>query len=330
MPLQLSCAFPPMPDTPAHIELAEQLGYHRAWVFDTPALQLDVWMTLALAASRTSRIGLGPGVLIPSLRHPMVTASAIAHLVELAPGRVEIGVGAGFTGRNALGQRGLRWASVESYIRTVQALLAGEVAEVEGAAVQMLHWPGQAPARPIDVPFRVAVIGPKGMATAQRLGAAIFTSRPVPGTDYGGFPGVTAMVSGAVLDPGEAPDSPRAVAAAGPGVALAYHLAFERRDGSVAQLPNGDRFTELVSAFPEGQRHLAVHRGHLSQLNDIDRAVLTPELLARSALLHTADQVPGWMAGYEAMGITELTYEPMGDIPEALERLARAAGLTGA
>jgi len=325
--MHLSCAFPPMPDTPAYIELAEELGYHRAWVFDTPALQLDVWMTLALAATRTSRIGLGPGVLIPSLRHPMVTASAIAHLVELAPGRVEIGVGAGFTGRNAMGQRGLKWADVEAYVRTVQGLLAGEVAEVDGAAAQMLHWPGQAPARPIDVPWRIAVIGPKGMAAAQRLGASIFTSRPSAGSNYEGYPGVTAMVSGAVLDPGEAIDSPRMLATAGPGVAIGYHLAFERRDGSVNQMPNGERFAELVAAEPEGRRHLAVHRGHLSQLNDIDRQVVGPEMLARSALAHPAADVPAWLDSYAAMGVTELAYEPMGDIPEALTRLARAAGL---
>ena len=96
--MRISVAFPPIPETPAHIELAEQLGYDTAWVYDTPALQLDVWMILALAAKRTDRIKLGPGVLIPSLRHPMVTASAIATLVDLVgEERVIIGAGTGFT-----------------------------------------------------------------------------------------------------------------------------------------------------------------------------------------------------------------------------------------
>lgn len=323
--MQLSCAFPPMPDTPAHIELAERLGYHRAWVFDTPALQLDVWMTLALAAERTSTIGLGPGVLIPSLRHPMVTAAAIAHLCDLAPGRVEIGVGAGFTGRNAMGQRGLRWADVEHYVHTVQQLLAGATVEIDGADAAMLHWPGQAPARPIDVGWRVAVAGPKGSAVAARLGASIFTSRPLPGSDYDGYPGVTAMVSGAVLEPGEAVDSARVMATAGPGVAIVYHLAHERRDGSVLDLPNGERFQELVDAIPEHERHLAVHRGHLSELNDVDRQALTPDALRRSPLLCPAEDIPAWIDGYAAMGVTELAYEPMGDIPDALERFAACA-----
>ena len=55
----------------------EQLGYHRAWLNDSPALYWDPWMTLALAAERTERIGLGVSVVVPSLRHVLVTASAL-------------------------------------------------------------------------------------------------------------------------------------------------------------------------------------------------------------------------------------------------------------
>jgi 5,10-methylenetetrahydromethanopterin reductase len=103
--VDISCAFPPVPETPEHIALAERLGFRRAWVYDTPALQLDVWMTLARAAERTRTIELGPGVLIPSLRHVLVTAAAVATLVNMAPGRVNLGIGSGFTGRLAMGQR---------------------------------------------------------------------------------------------------------------------------------------------------------------------------------------------------------------------------------
>jgi alkanesulfonate monooxygenase SsuD/methylene tetrahydromethanopterin reductase-like flavin-dependent oxidoreductase (luciferase family) len=44
---------------PTKIELAERLGYERAWVFDSPALFADPWMTLARAADRTTSIRLG-------------------------------------------------------------------------------------------------------------------------------------------------------------------------------------------------------------------------------------------------------------------------------
>src|SRR5579884_4283101 len=102
--MEISCAFATSLDTPDHIVLAEQLGYRRAWCYDSPALYPDVWVTLALAAERTSRIGLGPSVLIPSLRHVLTNASAIATLEHLAPGRVVVAIGSGFTGRRALGK----------------------------------------------------------------------------------------------------------------------------------------------------------------------------------------------------------------------------------
>lgn len=43
-----------------------------------------MWVTLARGADRCDTIGLGPGVLVPSLRHPMTNAAAIGTLVDLA------------------------------------------------------------------------------------------------------------------------------------------------------------------------------------------------------------------------------------------------------
>jgi 5,10-methylenetetrahydromethanopterin reductase len=61
------------------------LGYRRAWLYDSPALATDVWMVLSRCAQRTSRIGLGPGVLVPSLRHPMVNAYKDARRIRASP-----------------------------------------------------------------------------------------------------------------------------------------------------------------------------------------------------------------------------------------------------
>src|SRR6476646_6798259 len=108
--IDISCAFATSMATPDHVAVAEELGYARAWVYDSPALYPDVWMILGLAADRTERIGLGPGVLVPSLRHPIVNAAAIATLAEQAPGRVAVAIGSGFTGRMVLGQRPMKWA----------------------------------------------------------------------------------------------------------------------------------------------------------------------------------------------------------------------------
>jgi 5,10-methylenetetrahydromethanopterin reductase len=73
--LRLACAFNASLDSHEHAAVAEQLGYERAWFYDSPALYADVWVQLCRAAERTERIGLGPGVMIPTLRHPMAAAA---------------------------------------------------------------------------------------------------------------------------------------------------------------------------------------------------------------------------------------------------------------
>jgi 5,10-methylenetetrahydromethanopterin reductase len=93
--MKISAQFATSLHSAEHIATAEQLGYDRAWLFDTPHESPDVWMMLALAAERTTTIGLGPGVLVRTLRHPMVNASATAALVALAPGRVAVAFGTG-------------------------------------------------------------------------------------------------------------------------------------------------------------------------------------------------------------------------------------------
>ena len=180
--MDISCAFATSSSTPAHVELAESLGYRRAWLYDSPALHPDVWMILTRCAERTSRIGLGPGVLVPSLRHPMVNAAAIAELVGQAPGRVAVAVGSGFTGRYALGQRPLPWRQVADYVRCLKALLAGETVEWDGAKIRMMQPSGYGAQRPVDVPILIGADGPKGLAVAAELGDGVF-SAAVPQPD---------------------------------------------------------------------------------------------------------------------------------------------------
>jgi 5,10-methylenetetrahydromethanopterin reductase len=305
--MDISCAFPPVPSTPDYIALAESLGYRRAWVYDTPALQLDVWMTLAVAATRTSRIGLGPGVLIPSLRHPLVTASAIATLVELAPDRVAVGVGSGFTGRFAMGQRALPWRTVAAYVRVVQALLRGETVTVDGALTRMLHGPGQAPERPIAVPWVIGAEGPVGQAVARELGDGLFSA-----TGAAGFDWTIRLAFGTVLDAGELPSCERVMAAAGPGAAVTFHGLHEWRNPLLAALPGADIWAARLAAIPESERHLHVHAGHLTFVNDLDRGLVSGDLVSMATFTGTADELRGRLDEMGRQGVTEVAFQPCG------------------
>jgi 5,10-methylenetetrahydromethanopterin reductase len=329
--MDISCAFATSSDTPAQVELAETLGYKNAWLYDSPAILPDVWMILSRCAERTSRIGLGPGVLVPSLRHPMVNAAAIAELVNQAPGRVIVAVGSGFTGRVALGQRPMPWRKVAEYVRCLKALLAGETAEWEGAKIRMLHLPGFGAQRPIDVPILIGADGPKGLAVAAELGDGVF-SAAVPQPDAAKAADWRALLCfGTVLDAGEDVTSPRAVDAAGPAAVVLYHAMYER-GGAVAvdALPGGQSWRETIEAYPEDERHLAIHAGHLVKANPNDEphvADLIP-LASSMALTGTAEQIPEKIAGLGAQGVTEIVYQPAGsDIERELRVFASAAGV---
>ena len=327
--MDVSCAFPTALDSPENIALAEHLGYARAWVFDTPQQSTDVWMTLALAAERTERIGLGPGVLIPSLRHPMANAAATATLAALAPDRVAVAFGTGFTGRRAMGYRAITWSYMESYIRAYRGLLRGEVVEWEGVQMQMLHPEGHAPARPVDVPVLIGALGPKGNKVASELGDGLYATLQVPEflSDYSWAP---YLAWGTVLDEGEALDSDHARVAGGPGWALAYHGAYEfGGPEAVRELPGGSEWMAVVDKTPQQRRHLAVHTGHCVELNEADQAAWNAgghAMLQDVTISGTRDQVRRRLDELASNGVTEIVFQPCGaDTRAELERFLEAS-----
>ena len=323
--MDISCAFATSLDTPEHIRVAETIGYRRAWAYDSPALYPDVWVALSLAAERTDRIGIGPAVLVPSLRHPMVNAAATAELCARAPGRVAVAVGSGFTGRYTLGQKPTRWADVERYVRALRALLAGETVEWEGGSMRMLHPPGFGADRPVEVPILIAGEGPKGTAVARAVGDGIFAAA-VPNAAAKGWHALLQF--GTVLQEGEDAHSERVLDAAGPAVAVAYHGIYERagRD-AVVGLPGGPAWLAGFDALPDADRHLFTHEGHLVYLSDRDRAALEEgaDLLTSFTLTGSPAQLRARVQAFGASGVTEVVYQPAGpDIPGELERFYAA------
>lgn len=308
----------PGPGTVEQARVAEASGYSRVWLSDSPAFYRDVWMTLAEVAEHTNTIGLGPAVLVPSLRHVVTQAAAVATLETLAPGRAVVAVGTGFTGRMALGHRPMPWAEVADYVAAMRALLAGDDAEVEGRRVRLMQPDGYVVDRPAGVPILVAANGPKGLAVAHERGDGVMTI----GGGQPDFDWCAALTLGTVLSDGEPADSPRVAEAVGPGLVALYHGAYEA--GSAEFFPGGEEWAATVDQIPEATRHLELHAEHLVTVTERDAALVDASVITDFTWTGTPDELAARAAAAADDGVTEVLYAPGG--PDPLGELVRFAG----
>jgi alkanesulfonate monooxygenase SsuD/methylene tetrahydromethanopterin reductase-like flavin-dependent oxidoreductase (luciferase family) len=91
-------------ETLAQIELADRLGYGCAWLVEHHFLRgyshsSKPELLLAAAAARTCNIRLGHAVIPLPLHHPVHVAETVATLDILTGGRLEVGIGRGFSPR---------------------------------------------------------------------------------------------------------------------------------------------------------------------------------------------------------------------------------------
>ncbi len=145
---------------------AERLGYDRIGIWDSPALFREPWVVLAAAARETREIALGTWVTNPLSRHPVVTASAVASLDELAPGRVYLGIGTGGTGVMHLGMRAAPLAQLKAYVLAVRHLLEEGTASYQGQTVR-LDWARR------RIPIIIGAHGPRALRLAGEIGDGV-------------------------------------------------------------------------------------------------------------------------------------------------------------
>jgi 5,10-methylenetetrahydromethanopterin reductase len=332
------------------VQRAEALGYTRAWFYDTQLLNADMFVGMTAAAMRTERIRLATGVLIPSNRIAPVAASALASLNALAPGRIDFGVSTGFTARRTMGLGPVRMEDMKEYIRVVQGLLAGQTLEwdFEGARRKIRFLNPEIGAINIadPIPLHLSALGPRGRKLTAELGAGwIFTAANMPSSlaavaqmqaDYraaGHDPAqkvCTALTGGCVLQEGEALDSPRVKAQAGPHATIALHNLVEMeqfgdmgRPVPPALAPLLERYREIYRAYqPEDARYLSNHRGHLMFLRPEEQALCTPELIRASTFTASRAELRERLRALGEAGYTHFSINIRHGHPEMLEEWA--------
>ena len=244
-------------------------------------------MTLARAADRTSRIGLGTAVVIPDYRHLMTTAAAVATLAGQAPGRVAVGLGPGRAQIMHGGKPGL-WKDLDAYTIALRALLRGEEVQWNGTPHRLLHPAGVVAARPIDVPILLSAEGPKGLEIAQSVADGVISF----GQAKAGFAWNAVLLHGTVLPDGPV-DEDYLLAAAGAGAGAAYHITYAGGGEAVDRLPNGAQYRASIERHPVEQRAFAMWGKHLIDATPEERAALTPQTVREMTFTGTAEELQG-------------------------------------
>ena len=249
------------------VKAAEEAGFTHAWLFDSQLIYSDVWATMALAAQNTTSIKLGTLVAIPSNRLAPVTAAAAASINRIAPGRVIVGLGTGYTGRNTMGLPALSLKEFEDYALQIKGLLAGEdVLFREGRRerwIRLIHSKANSGRDEFfniedPIPVMLAANGPRGQKIVGEISDGWITtarSSSVPvglprvmesakatGNNFDRFGGdgvkpyVTVLTSACVLRDGETFESGRVIRNVGPTLVPGVHAMWERGYGPGSNL----------------------------------------------------------------------------------------------
>ena len=317
------------------VKAAEEAGFTHAWFFDSQLIYSDVYATMALAAQNTSRIRLGTLVAIPSNRIAPVTASAIATINRLAPGRVILGVGTGYTGRNTMGLPPISVSRLKEYTRQVRGLLHGEdVLFREGENerwIRLVHADQDDFINIKDpIPIYLAANGPRALEAVGELADGWVTTvraRSNLDRDLASIanaaegagrstakPYTVALASGCVLREGESLVSERVMTQVGPYILPVLHAQWEAGYGPGADL--GVRLNpEVAGAYntyiqeyaksagtPADRLYLDVHRGHMVFLKPGEEQFATQEAMART-LTGSGPEIIERLDATEATGV---------------------------
>ncbi len=289
---------------------AEELGYDTAWViarhFNAAFAGLGSPLVfLAALAEHTTRIGLGTGVLVLSLDDPIRVAEDAAILDALSGGRVELGLGSGFS-RAAFEAFGLdedhRTEIFEQKAARLRQVLAGQELDFDGERL----YP---PAPGLLSRLWRAVSRPGPVAAAARAGDGLQFSRrialPPPEDLSGDEPRQRAIIDDYLAEwsaAGHPADRRPRIA-----VSRSVFLARDRRQALDELRPGIAAWQSLRrpgSAAPTPEDQLKIDRTHYGHSEEVAAELgADPALAAATQLMISF--VPGRLTAAQTIGQLE-------------------------
>jgi alkanesulfonate monooxygenase SsuD/methylene tetrahydromethanopterin reductase-like flavin-dependent oxidoreductase (luciferase family) len=335
----------------AQVVRAEQHGFDSAFFVDSPVIFGDPYVAMGAVAVQTRTIHLATGVTNPLTRSAPVTAASLVTLNAIAPGRVALGIGVGFTANRAMGQRNGTLRELEQYVQCVRRLLRGEVAETvlsgQEVPVQFLNqerpWVNLAD----PIPIYVAAAGPRALTLAGRIADAIIiggmTDSEVllacrqcirQGAAEAGRKAdeIELAITPSVYVTDREPTLDHLREVLGPK-SLAPAMLFSRVAEASGTVRKNlvEELTRVRSAYaPQADprddprtRHLTAYKGYMTDVKPWQHSLITESVLEATSIAGTVDQCIAKIRRLEELGIRQIILSPL---PQYLDATLAAYG----
>ena len=220
----------------SHIPLSRQSPFPAGG--DLPKKYYDVmdpFVTLAAAATATTRLQVATGICLVVQRDPIQTAKAVATLDQISGGRFLFGIGAGWNAEE-MADHGTEFTSrfkvMQERVEAMRAIWTKSKADYKGEFVNfppMMTWP-----KPVQKPHPPVIVGgafPYGArrAIAYGDGWVPHAQRPAYGDFINVLPQARALMTESGRDPATLPITVF-------GVAENLDLIKRYRDGGIARI----------------------------------------------------------------------------------------------
>jgi 5,10-methylenetetrahydromethanopterin reductase len=295
-------------------QYAEARGADFVGITDGQMIWRDVYVALALAASRTSRVRLGPWVTNTTTRHPAVTANVIATLDELSEGRMFLGIGSGDDSVRTINRPPVTLDHLAETVRVIKDLMGGAPVSVDGN-----EW-SISTARTTAPPVYWAASGPRSLRLAGRhADGVIHSGWLVPELMAEDLGYVTAGLSEAAVGGAGFARIFNTAVAIHPDreVALNWARAYAARAyiyGSSTRIPGWDESKRqaLLSKYN--------YYKHFSAENDAANEV-PKELIPFKAIAGTPDDAVQLLSSVRRAGYSHAALIPVGDFDTVTDLL---------
>jgi 5,10-methylenetetrahydromethanopterin reductase len=169
---RIGLAFPGQPYSTRQIisaaHAAEASGFHSVWLAEDLWTGRDAISVLSCLALSTERIRIGPGVVNPYTRHPVLIAMTLNTLSDLAAGRLLLGIASGLPWKPFVAREMTQWPplrAVRETVELVRTLLAGGKAtwreETVSLAVSRQCFNGAIGPATGGIPVYIGATGPR-------------------------------------------------------------------------------------------------------------------------------------------------------------------------